>query len=166
MTEIWKDINNFKGLYKVSNLGRIKSIDRNVKNRTNIVKGVIISQRLSHNGYPRVRLNKLSNRYDLFVHKLVCETFNGDEKNKQVNHKNFIKHDNRPENLEWVTNSENIQYTYDNLMSKKQKLILDLSNGVYYYSIVEASNYNSINKDVLREMLNGKTQNKTSLVFA
>lgn len=165
MIEIWKDIKGFEGLYKISNKGSIKSLDRKVGKRTNIIIGKIISQRINHNGYKTVKLNKNSKRYNFFVHKIVCETFNGYEEGKQVNHVNFNKEDNRPVNLQWVTNSENIQYTYDNYMSEKQSIVLDYNNGIFYRSIREASEFNDIKKGNLRSMLIGRVKNKTSLLL-
>lgn len=103
--EIWKDIKGFESLYQVSNLGRIKSIryknERIMKCKPNIVKGycqAILSNR-GRVSYP-------------LVHKLVAAAFIGPcPPGKEVNHKNFIKHDNRDTNLEYLTKLENAQHS-------------------------------------------------------
>jgi len=111
--EIWKDVVGFEGEYMVSNIGRIKSLDRTVtlKNhyqiKTRSVKERILrlSKRSNNSPYYIVTL---SGRKSLLVHRLVAIAFIPNPLNKpQVNHKNGIKSDNILENLEWVTVKEN-----------------------------------------------------------
>ena len=125
--EIWKDIYftdengntyDFRGKYQVSNLGRVKSLDviktylNNGTLCSRTFKGKILSTRVTHNGYLRVRLWNRPNSYDFFVHRLVAYMFL-EEKNisgKQINHKDENKENNNVENLEWVTPHENCVY--------------------------------------------------------
>lgn len=98
-TEIWADIEGYEGFYQVSNQGRLLSL------RT----GKIMSTRsLGTKGYVHVSLYKEGRSIGFFVHRLVAKAFvDGLEPGKEVNHKNGCKTDNRAENLEWVTSSEN-----------------------------------------------------------
>lgn len=111
--EIWKDIPDYEGFYQASNLGRIKSCDRpNVKCRGNglrTTKGKILSQSNTTNGYLKTSLciNNVTTYH--FVHRLVAAAFLG-KSNLVVNHKNENKKDNRIENLEYLTNVENLLY--------------------------------------------------------
>ena len=102
MQEIWKDVKGFEGKYKVSNLGNIYSIK----------KDIIISPTYNHKGYLRVSLyNK--KQYILTIHRLVAKAFIPNPKNlPQVNHKDGNKTNNCVENLEWCDNSYNIKEAY------------------------------------------------------
>lgn|SRR5574343_4405 len=118
MEEIWKDIVGYEGLYQVSNLGNIKSLPKqwkcggsNAPLKEFSHNGKILKPLLSSNGYCGVCLYKNNKVSRLSVHRTVADAFIDNFGNKpQVNHINGIKTDNRAENLEWATNSENIQH--------------------------------------------------------
>ena len=109
--EIWRDIRGYEGLYQVSNFARVKSFYYNTPK--------IIFQSLNRTGYLRVCLVKNGKRKDHLLHRLVAEAFLPNPDNlPQVDHINGDKRDNRLENLQWVTRSENIQRAIQNGLIK------------------------------------------------
>jgi hypothetical protein len=135
MVEIWKDIEGYEGLYQVSNKGRVKSLDRETvdKNGTvNRYKSKMLSPGQNKHGYKFCYLYKDLKRKLMPIHQLVAKGFVENKDNKpHVNHKDGIKQNNTPENLEWCTPSENIKHAYDmglNYNSEKQKRLTSLAN--------------------------------------
>lgn len=123
--EIWKDVVGYEGLYKVSNLGRIKrtlKITRWVlKNKLykRIDKEKVLYQEKNTTGYKVIRLHKNGEVLKRGVHRLVAEAFIPNPYNKKtVNHKDGNKQNNCVENLEWATYRENNKHSYD-ILGKK-----------------------------------------------
>ena len=113
MEEIWKDIEGYKGLYQVSNKGRVKSLYKGSER--------ILKPKLNTNGYLRVRLYKNRDLQNRYIHRLVAEAFIPNSQNKpQVNHKDENKKNNCVENLEWITCIDNCNYgTRNERVSRK-----------------------------------------------
>ena len=111
MEEEWRPIKNYEGLYEVSNLGRIKSLNKIIidsKGREHKFKEKIMNLQYDRYGYLYVSLNK-SGKKKFKVHRLVAEAFIPNPDNKgYVDHINTVKDDNRVENLRWVTSKENM----------------------------------------------------------
>jgi hypothetical protein len=103
--EIWEDIPSYEGYYQVSSLGRVKSLSNNKSKKEKILK-----PKTNTNKYLSVILSKKNVKKHTSVHQLVAMAFLGHKPKGMelvVNHKNFIRHDNRLENLEIVTAREN-----------------------------------------------------------
>lgn len=118
MTEIWKDIPGLN-YYQASNLGNIKSLPKMVNNNLTkvpyLMKGRILVQMNTTTGYKRVSVIDGNEKKQISVHRLVAMAFLDNPDNKRtVNHKNGIKYDNRIENLEWATYSENTSHAIKN----------------------------------------------------
>lgn len=100
--EVWKEVKGFEN-YEVSNLGNVRS------NYTNkLLKPILHST-----GYSIVNLCNNKKRKTIRLHKLVATLFIENNFNKDcINHINGIRTDNRVENLEWVSQRENVTHSY------------------------------------------------------
>lgn len=107
MQEIWKPIPEYETLYEVSTLGRVKSLQRKVPNRTNLVPERVMKLRTLPNGYVKVSLQN-QNEKIFTVHRLVALTFLENPENKKcVDHIDCDRTNNSASNLRWATYSEN-----------------------------------------------------------
>lgn len=118
MSEIWKDIAEFKGSYQVSDIGRVRSVDRVVTfsdGRVRKYKGKVLKPYINNTGYEQVMLYD-DNGYNLKrVHRLLLETFKPhvNMSNLDVNHIDGNKLNNHLTNLEWLTRRDNILHACD-----------------------------------------------------
>lgn len=112
LLEIWRNIENHKG-YQVSNLGRVRSIDRVVQRKDGVVttyRGKVLTPGTSNSGYKYVALGSTSRSF--FVHRLVAEAFCGQTDGRcQVDHIDEDKTNNCASNLRWVTPRENTHHS-------------------------------------------------------
>lgn len=119
-TEIWKPVVGYEGLYEVSSLGRVRSLDR-IDSNNHPLKGIILKPYISNSGYLLVGLYKQQKRDRKLLHRLVAEAFIPNPDNKpEIDHINTIKTDNtiflnedgsinyEKTNLRWTTRKENI----------------------------------------------------------
>lgn len=177
--ESWEDIEGYEGFYQVSNLGRVRSVDREVMRKGHVarLKGRILNIAINRDGYGLVLLTKNSERKRFSVHSIVAKTFitNPDPTNFiQVNHKNENKLDNTPNNLEWCTHSYNCNYgrrnkrISENNLNKKGKAIIAVSiktgEEVHFPSIMEASR-NGFNRACIWKALQGTFQQYRGYVW-
>lgn len=173
-TERWKDVKGYEGLYKVSNFGKVRSLDHYVKTRgegLRISKGRMLSQAINKYGYAVVVLCKNSITKNYRVNRLVAEAFKPNPHNyPTVDHINRIRTDNRSENLRWAPYELQQKNVDRESQRKKAKEKLqnrkDLSKPVCQYtldmvfikeypSIREASRMTKINHECIRRCCNG-----------
>lgn len=123
MDEVWKDIEGYEGLYQVSNLGRIKALQRLRKNGR-VRKEQILKNHAYENGYFKITLcdnTMKSKRY--FVHRLVAIAFVENPNNLPcVNHKDENSSNNDARNLEWCT------FQYNNTYGHRLDCVIGESN--------------------------------------
>lgn len=141
INEIWKDIENFEGIYQISNYGNVKSMERIVdigNSRIYTQKEKII--KTYGKRYRQVNLYKNAKCHHFYIHVLLAKSFIPNVNNKeQVNHIDGNKFNNNLDNLEWVTRSENSRHAYDvlkiNKRIYKKGLLNKLSKPVYQYAL-------------------------------
>ena len=113
--EIWKPVENYEGLYEVSNFGRVRSLPKEWTTGWNNVKrshkGFVLKPAKNRDGYLSVSLSKDGKIKHHSVHRLVVRAFVG-ESNLDCNHKDGKKENNCVDNLEYCTTRENIKHAY------------------------------------------------------
>lgn len=113
--EIWKDIVGYDG-YQVSNLGNVKALPKTRSLHNGGVRHwpeIILKPNKVRSGYVLVTLTNRTGKKRWLIHRLVALAFLQNPEGKpQVNHLNGIKTDNRIDNLEWATVSENMKHAF------------------------------------------------------
>jgi hypothetical protein len=111
----WRPVAEYEGFYEVSSYGDVRSLDRKVEGRGGGHKaGQYRRFEITPKGYRRVALSRDGAQHTFMVHRLVAQAFIPNPGDKpEVNHRNGDKADNRAENLEWATSSENQQHAYE-----------------------------------------------------
>ena len=113
--EIWRDISEFKGFYQISNMGRVRRIAdySNQNSHWKLKEPRILNNRVSSTGYLRVVLSINGKHYDRYIHRLVANEFVDNPYGyKEVNHLDGDKTNNKADNLEWCTRSQNNSHAY------------------------------------------------------
>ena len=145
LNEVWKDIEGYEGLYQVSNLGKVKSLER-IDSLGRVVHEKILNQCFdSKKRYLMVTLSKGGIHKKILVHLLVGKAFiKGYKKGLQIDHKDTMTTNNKANNLKWVTKSENML----NPLTR-----INNSNG----QIKRFLKYNPNCKKVIQKSLTGET---------
>jgi hypothetical protein len=169
LCEEWRNINDFNG-YEISNFGNVRGKDRFSGKRSSIVKGKELKQIVNKRGYPETRFRKNGTHFRV-IHRLVAKAFIPNPDNKsQVNHIDGNKLNNRVDNLEWVSNSENQKHAYSlglqpsragennnkaKITDKDVTLLKELYNSGK--SVVEISKLTDISISSARQIIYGRT---------
>lgn len=146
-------MSNIEGFenYSIDEKGKVFSIKR----------GKFLKPKKDKDGYMCYTLYNEGKREHKFEHRLVAQAFIPNPDNKpQINHINGIKHDNRIENLEWCTNSENQIHSYRvlgtiNKGGLPRKKVIGLDDGIVYESVSSASRHNNTTPTKISECCRG-----------
>jgi hypothetical protein len=134
--EIWKDVAGYEGLYQVSNFGRVKSLERKVKQgkygNLRVVAEKVLRVSDNGNGYLQVCLRRNNKREQRYIHRLVAQHFveNKNQGCNVVNHKDHDTKNNKASNLEWVTQKDNVLYSVERM--KKPRTVIRTATGHKY----------------------------------
>ena len=161
MKEIWKDIQDYEGLYKVSNSGKVIRNTKELKQNTN-------------KGYKYVNLCKKCYSKPFYIHRLVAQAFIPNPNNyNEINHIDGNKINNSVSNLEWCSHKQNMDHARKTLLiskkgvnksiksmnNKTKKPILQIKDNVVvgcYESLADAQRKTNIKSPHICNVLKGK----------
>lgn len=174
--EVWKDIAGYEGLYQVSNLGRVKSLDRFARVKGNgmqLKKGRIMAQKIRSKSYPYLCVTLSRNNKTVVrpVHRLVAESFIPNLENKpQVNHIDENKTNNRADNLEWATPHENMHH--NNLVGRINRTAEKPVNAydkqgnlVFSFSSITEAEKKGFSRSAISQNINGRSKTSGGYVW-
>lgn len=170
--ETWAPVVGYEGLYEVSDLGRVRSVDRSVlgsrRRAERRAYGIEIKRHARKDGYLMVQLWKGGVHSLKLVHRLVAETFLDNPRGvTDVNHRDGDKANNSAENLEWCSRSENVKHAYKNGLNRgapKKKVFC--SNGSVYESTKEAARQTGLASGNISQCCNGRRNHTGGLRFS
>lgn len=178
VVEEWKDIVGYEGMYQVSNLGRVRSLDRIVyRNDIHPIQlhGRILSPGANHGqngGYLFVQLRKDGASHMEYIHRLVATAFIPNPSGYSViNHKDKDVQNNIVGNLEWCSVSYNISYdgaTELRAIQIRKPVLVYNPDGSFlgeFPSCAEVASYLGIWKDTVYRNLSGKHKNQRGFTF-
>lgn len=151
--EEWRSVVGYEGIYEVSDLGRIKSLEKtfwSVKNNSfSVNKSFIRKQSFTKKLYLRLGLMLNFKQNPFLVHRLVAIAFIPNPENKpEINHKNGIKTHNFKMNLEWNTTKENVIHSFETGLSKRAKGEDNKSSKLSHQKAFEIRKSNLKNKEL------------------
>lgn len=134
MKEVWKDIPELNGKYQCSSFGRVRRINKDRR----CTKEKYLKLQNTKDGY--ISANPTLT-YRKRVHRIVAELFiDNPNRYKFVNHKDLNKKNNKVNNLEWVTASQNSQHANDNgHLGRMCWSVVDMNSGIKYNSLKEVA---------------------------
>lgn len=170
MVELWVDVKGYEGMYKISNTGFVKSVNRKrlvCGGGFRLVKSRILKNSINNTGYHRVNLSNDSKIKSFLVHRLVAIHFlNNPENKRTVNHIDGVKTNNNIENLEWSTDKENINHSYKILNNKHgRRMIKDNTTNEVFRTLKDVVDSSKYSKSHLSAMLNGHYKNKSKYTY-
>lgn len=173
--EIWKDIKNFEGIYQVSNLGRVKSVERTITMKhysgcdaIHLHPERLLSLGSSDKKYLEVNLYNRDKRVTQLVHRLVAETFIPNPNNYPcINHKDENTQNNCADNLEWCTWKYNNNYGKHKYANCKPVIQFDIDGNFIkeFPSISSASREIGCSDHVIRVACDGEFMKKSAYGF-
>ncbi|MDE3290425.1 HNH endonuclease [Lacticaseibacillus paracasei] len=168
--EIWKDIEDYKGLYQVSNLGRVRSLER-VDSNGHYVKEKVLASFPNRNGYFKVNLYRDRNIKQVSIHRLVAAAFLDNPDNlPEVNHIDEDKSNNAVSNLEYCTVMYN--NTYGTRLERVAKAlecpicaITSSGQRHYFDSVNEAARVLGLKRQGITNCLHGRRKHHGGFSF-
>lgn len=162
MVEVWKDIPEYENLYQVSNLGRVRSLDRTVYNNggEELRKGSILKGGKAgrNSQYHYVRLSKDGKVTNKYIHRLVAEAFIQNPENKPtVDHLNRDTNNNTLVNLRWATYDEQVNNRNNKNIQNRKPINIEYNGKVITFnSQTECAKYFGTSKNRINELFKGK----------
>ena len=177
MEEIWKDIEGYEGRYQVSNMGRVRSLSRiaiDSKGRRQPIKGMVLKPN-DRKGYDAVRFRDADGMKVFAVHRLVGMAFVGGYFDGAViNHIDENPKNNRADNLEWVTISENNHHgdhvartQKANMHNRKPVVKTDMAGNplAWYHSLNDAAEATGLYNGHISNICSGRQAYATGNKF-
>lgn len=186
LNEIWKDIFGYEGLYQVSNLSKVRSLDKVIfksNGSKQFMPSKVMKANLDSKGYLKYNFYKDGVIKTVRQHQLVATAFIPNPNNYPiVRHLDDNKLNNLLGNLAWgtdldnkkdmirngnsLTGSKNPRWGMSGEKSNDSKLILDTQTGIYYHGTAEAAKAKGLIQSTLKSRLNGRLKtNNTSLIY-
>lgn len=176
MEEIWKPLHTLEHLYEISSLGRVRSLDKQIKGRPGcksfIMKGRIIKTSIGPVGYLRLTVGVNRKPVNFNIHRLIAIAFIPNPNNLPcVNHKDLNKLNNSLNNLEWCTHSQNSKHAFENgkmpgsfKEGENGATVKNAKTGEIFKTIKEAAKTCGVSKKRLAHMVSGRCRNLTDIV--